>query len=224
MNKKISFLMLMMLLCFIFAGCKKTADITDTEKAAKYVKSILDVTYQGETDAYSDLTGTSEKVLTNNYKDGLKIEAAFLAEYYGVKEADEESIKELSSLCKDMYKKSDYQIGNVTENNGSYHIEVIIKPVYLLQDCAQKTEEYMNRYNQELCDGVYDSMSETERNKEYLTGIIQILKENLSETTYGEPVTIDVELKKNDKGNYFVENSVLMDIDTIMIQYTSQQE
>lgn len=165
--------------------------------ATGYVKSTLDARYLQQYKDHAKFTGVDEKEIEKKMKDdtmrALKLELAGLS---GLDEEDEKSYYDVSM---EIYAKAKYTVKEAEKKKDNYLVKVEVTPL----DTIQKFSSGWKAKAEEK----YKGATETPSNKELLSVMIEYIRECDAASSYGEPSTIEVELKKNDAGKYTVSDN-----------------
>lgn len=188
---------LAMCLCLL-CGCGKSFD------AAAYVKGGLDVLYLGEvSDEYLELVVDSREECLAMYEENVLNEAVNFGRVFYV-DVNSEPDEALIQLYKDIFAKSKYEVGDVSEDNGEYTVEVTVYPIDLFRNSYDELDMYDRDFTQRFADGEYEGLTGTELEKLFLLGMIEILNSGLADCGYLDPVTVELHLESGADGVYTI--------------------
>ena len=175
MRRGILALALLLLLAAMVSGC---GGGMTAEDAKEYVQAVLDASYKGEFDSYMELTDSTEEEARSMYEGNVDATMATVGfEEMGISEDMQADYRQ---LFLDLAKQAKYTLGEATEIENGYEIEVTIEPFIgmndleneltniLMQDLAAAaeipTEEELNQMTMQT---LYDLLSEKVASPEY---------------------------------------------------------
>lgn len=215
MKKKLAALVAMALTVSLIGGCGSKFD------AGKYVQSVLDLTTKGKTTDYEKLTDSTTEEADKLYRDQIDTELSAM----GISDTStlsEDMQAKYEQLVKDILATAKYEIGEVTEKDGNYTVQVKATQAMITKDLNNKFNEQVQAYQDELTASVNaggEVPSDAEMEGKVYEIMYNLLNENVQNITYGDEQTIEVHVNNKDKvysipdEDYTILDSVLYNTD-----------
>lgn len=187
--KKIISIAVAVVMCFGLTACSKEKNFD----AKGYVQSKMDAIYHGEYAAYAEFLDISEEeAKKQEEEDFQEIMSQQFSEEDGM---TEEGIAAYTDKMHRAYKLAKYEVLEAKKTeDGNYTVKVKAEPADVFQTLEQSSREVSNeKIAQEL------DPAEPEMFASVLTESIQ---KSIDSNTYGEAVTVEVMVTKDDTGAY----------------------
>ena len=147
----------------------------------RYVQAVLDVSYKEKTEEYSKMTGTSRKEAEAVFEKNLDV----TMEKFHSSAISEELEKKYRILFTQIVRQVNYQIGeSEKQKDGSYIVELEIRPVTLFSDTYETFQSRAEEYAQSITNKVMKGMeipSEEEMQGQVYQIYYDVLNEALQE-------------------------------------------
>ncbi|MBO5386729.1 MAG: hypothetical protein J6A59_01110 [Lachnospiraceae bacterium] len=195
-----------------------TACGTDVEKVYQsYIKSLIAINYMGATEDYIKASGATQEEADNLYQANVEYLADNIITYYGITITDAPELREdYIELARLIYSKCNYSVSKARRDGSVYLVDVIIYPMNLFVQTSEQVSAYVDNFNQGVKDGVYNDYTLSQYETEFSKGMVEILSDGALNMTYGEPVTITVEIVE-EGDTYCISDRDFMRIDAAMI-------
>lgn len=190
----------------------------------EYVQAVLDASYKNQTEAYVEITGASEEEAGRIFEDNLDA----TMEQFATSPMPEELKPKYRELFAQLAEHVSYTVGEaVLEEDGSYTVPVKVKPLTLFSD----TYETFRQKAQEYADQVTDSVmggAEMPTDDQMQAQVYEIYYEVLSDginggMMYGEVKDVTLHVRKNDRGDYEIDDSDMKELDSLLIADTGEE-
>lgn len=169
-----------LVMSFALSACAKEFD------ASGYVKASLEANLHGKYDDYAKFRNISKEEAQKEIEEEMKDEFTLGLDELGLTDEQELAFEETFRKC---FSKAKFEVGEATkEKSGDYKVPVTYQPM----DC-------LTRFTEEFETELTANMDVLEDQNKLADFIIQFLGKMADEVTYGEKVTIDVKVKKDDK-------------------------
>lgn len=180
------------------------------EEAKAYTQAVLDAIYLGEFTAYMEQTESTKEEAQEMYEGNveLTVEEMGLAED-GV---SEEVIAKFQQIFFDLAKQAKYKVGEVTEAEEGYTVEVIVEP---FNGFEMLEEELTNAVLEEIS-AMDEIPSDEEINQMTYTLMSDIMAESVANPTYGEAVSVQIRVLPDEDGVYYIPDEDRMALDAAM--------
>lgn len=219
-RKKVLALLLCLAFSFLFSGCEDHS----LTKYRNYVKSLIAINYLGATKDYMKATGATEEEADALYRSNVMVLKNNLLNYYNINIADAPGMDEpFFDLAKNIYSKVNYSVSKPYKDGSAYLIDVTIHPINLFSQTANDITTYVNTFNSEVLLGTYNDYTAAEYEELFAGGMLDILNEACLNMTYAAPVTISVEIRKEDN-LFFISEHDFLKIDAAMISAAIELE
>ena len=117
--------------------------------AGEYVQAVLDTSYKNKTEQYVEITGISQKEAEKIFEDNLDATMAG----FESSEMPEEMLPKYRELFGEIAGKVSYTIGEPEkQEDGTYTVPVIVKPITLFTDTYETFQTRAQEYAQDLSD------------------------------------------------------------------------
>ena len=198
---------------FGLTGCEKQ----EAKTYQNYVKSLIAINYLGATDDYIEATGANKADAEALYQKNMEHLANNILTYYDVTISDVSGAKEgYIQLAKNIYSKANYKVAKAVEENGKYTVDVTIYPIDLFNQTSNQVVAYVEKFNKDVADGVYNDYTMEEYETAFSEGLLTILNEGCLNMTYAAPVTITVSIIE-EEDYYYISDQDFLAIDAAMI-------
>lgn len=218
--KSLTALIMLVVMCLSLTACKDKKQ----EKYRDYVKSLIGINYLGATDDYIKATGASKEDAETLYNSNLELLANSIIEYYGIVISDAPELKDdYIELAKTIYSKVNYTVSKAYKEGGDYYVDVTVYPINIFGQTSDEVKTYISDFNAKVANGDYNDFELNAYEKEFSTGLIDILYNGCASMTYGDPVVIKVKIIK-EKKEYYISDEDFLAIDAAIIgigTYTS---
>lgn len=212
-NKRIAAAILLVVVCLSLTACGSKK----SKKYQKYVNDLITANYLGATDEYIEATGANKKDAEEMYENNKMRLAGALLSYYGLDILpDDELFEDMKSLAGIIYGAVKYSSGEAKKEDGSYKVEVEIYPIDILNQTDEEVKAYVEKFNEKVSAGEYNSYDKEAYEHEFAEGIVDILKGSVKNLQYGEPVKVTVTIIE-EGDTYYISNEDFIKIDDAMI-------
>lgn len=178
----------------ILAACSREEEFD----AAGYVKSALDAMYHQEYKEYAKFLDISEEEARADAEEAFQegIDQEF-ADFEGI---TDEGIAQYSELMKKVDGLAKYEVGEAKKNDdGNYVVTVKVEPSDVFQtlesSSAEVSEEKIMQGLDAMDPGVFADV------------LIESVQKSIDKNTYGEAVTVEVVVAKDDDDVYNLDDS-----------------
>lgn len=189
----------------------------------EYVQAVLDASYKKQTESYVEITGVSEEEAEQIFEENLDA----TMEQFESSPMPEELKPKYRELFARLAEHVSYTVGEaVHEEDGSYSVPVKVKPLTLFADTydtfRQKAQEYADQVTESVMGG-----AEMPTDNEMQARVYEIYYEVLSDginggMMYGESKDVTLHVRKNDSGEYEIDDSDMKELDSLLIQDTGE--
>ena len=212
-NKRIAAAILLVVVCLSLTACGSKK----SKKYQKYVNDLITANYLGATDEYIEATGANKKDAEEMYENNKMRLARALLSYYGLDILpDDELFEDMKSLAGIIYGAVKYNSGEAKKVDGSYKVDVEIYPIDILNQTDEEVKAYVDKFNEKVSAGEYNSYDKEAYEHEFAEGIVDILKGSVKNLQYGEPVKVTVTIIE-EGDTYYISNEDFIKIDDAMI-------
>ena len=207
MRQGILTLVLLLLLAAMLAGC---GGGMTAEDAKEYVQAVLDASYKGEFDSYMELTDSTEEEARSMYEGNVEATMATVGfEEMGISEDMQADYRQ---LFLDLAKQAKYTLGEATEIENGYEIEVTIEPFIGMNDLEN---ELTNILMQDLA-AAAEIPTEEELNQMTMQTLYDLLSEKVASPEYGEAQTMTVRVTADSDNVYSIPEEDTTALDSAM--------
>lgn len=207
MRRGILALALLLSLAAMLAGC---GGGMTAEDAKEYVQAVLDASYKGEFDSYMELTDSTEEEAVSMYEGNVDTTMATVGfDEMGISEDMQEDYRQ---LFLDLAKQAKYSLGEATEIENGYEIEVTIEPFIGMNDLEN---ELTNILMQDLA-AAAEIPTEEELNQMTMQTLYDLLSEKVASPEYGEAQTMTVRVTADSDNVYSIPEEDTTALDSAM--------
>lgn len=219
-NKKLLSILLCCVLIFSLTGCRDRK----IDKYQDYVKSLISINYMGATEDYIKTTGANKEDAEALYQSNAEHLANNILAYYNITITDAEAMREgYVELAKSIYSKVNYKVSEARKDGSVYLVDVTIYPINLFSQSAADVTAYVDRFNTDVKDGIYNEYTLEQYETVFSTGMLEILNDACLNMTYAEPVVVTVEIVE-DGNTFYISDRDFLRIDAAMISTAIQTE
>lgn len=187
--------------------------------AGEYVQAVLDTSYKNETDQYVEITGTSQEEAEKIFDDNLDTTMAG----FDSTEMPEDMQPQYRELFGEIARKVSYTIGEPEkQEDGTYIVPVIVKPVTLFSDTYETFQTKAQEYAQEVTDSVMNG-AEMPTDEEMQNQIYQIYYDVLRERMdsgmlYGGARNAQLHVTKISSREFAIDQEDMDKLDSMLIE------
>ena len=185
--------------------------------AADYTGAMLDASYKGDFDAYTEQGIGKKKDAQKMYEDNLNALVEAFSDVFGA-DMDEESKKQLSDAMATLCGHVQYNVGEATADGSHFNVELKVKP---LQFSSVLQDDEFNKAAEEAVKKAIETdqdISSEELMKVLTRLLIERFDEIAGNPTYADETTMTVVVEKNDQGEYEISKDSWDLIDRALIQ------
>ena len=209
--------MIAALLCvtmiFSLSACGKKKE----QKYQDYIKGLIAINYLGASESYLKDTGATKEDAQTLYNNNVELLADNLITYYGVVITDSTELRErYVELAKSIYGKVNYKVSEARKDGSVYLVDIEIYPINIFAQTSEEVKEYVNKFNTDVANGVYNDYELAAYETEFSDGLLEILNNGCNSMTYAKPVTVTVEIIE-DGDTYYISDADMLEIDSAMI-------
>ena len=193
--------------------------------AGEYVQAVLDTSYKNETNQYVEITGTSQKEAEKIFDDNLDATMAG----FDSSEMPEDMQPQYRELFGEIARKVSYTIGEPEkQEDGTYIVPVIVKPVTLFSDTYETFQTKAQEYAQEVTDSVMNG-AEMPTDEEMQNQIYQIYYDVLRERMdsgmlYGGARNAQLHVTKISSREFAINQEDMDKLDSMLIESVDTEE
>ena len=187
--------------------------------AGEYVQAVLDTSYKNDTDQYVEITGISREDAEKIFEDNLDA----TMEGFESSEMPEEMLPKYRELFGEIAGKVSYTIGEPEkQENSTYTVPVIVKPITLFTDTYETFQTRAQEYAQEVTDSVMNG-GEMPTDEEMQNRIYQIYYDVLKERVdsgmlYGGARNITLHVTKEGSREFIIDQNDMDKLDSMLIE------
>lgn len=210
---------LLIFVCLLsLTGCgqkKKTA-------YQNYVKNLLDVNYKGDYANYVKENKGNETDALAMYQECLSNLSNQLITHYNLNTNQSVDVNEtFADVAASIYQAAKYDVSESYKENGDYYVDVTIYPLDILNQSYDEILSYIEAFNKDVADGVYNDVTKEVYNEKFASGIASILSANAEKPEYKDAVVIKALI--TDDGEYYsISADSLKEIDKAIIATESE--
>ena len=152
--KKMKSLVLILVLAvsaWTLTGCGGMSE----DEAKEYAQAVLDASYKGEFDSYMELTDSTEEEAREMYEGNM--DATMAAVGFEEMGASQEMQEDYRQLFLDMAKLAKYSLGEVTEIEDGFEIQVTVEPGEGSLELSLSSS-VMNQYGRQIKAAVLETL------------------------------------------------------------------
>lgn len=187
--------------------------------AGEYVQAVLDTSYKNKTDQYVEITGISREEAEKIFEDNLDA----TMEGFESSQMPEKMLPQYRELLGEIAGKVSYTIGKPEkQEDGTYKVSVIVKPITLFTDTYETFQARAQEYAQEVTDGVMNG-GEMPTDEEMQSQIYQIYYDVLKERVdsgmlYGGARNVTLHVTKEGSREFSIDQRDMDKLDSILIE------
>lgn len=186
--------LVLMISAWALAGCGGMSE----DEAKEYAQAVLDASYKGEFDSYMELTDSTEEEAREMYEGNMDATMATVGfEELG---ASQEMQADYRQLFLDMAKLAKYSLGDVTEMENGFEIQVTVEPFIGLDGLET-----------ELTDAVMAQLTESgeipdddELNQMTMQTMYDLMQDRLEAPEYGEAESMTIRVTADSDNVYSI--------------------
>ena len=186
--------LVLMISAWALAGCGGMSE----DEAKEYAQAVLDASYKGEFDSYMELTDSTEEEAREMYEGNM--DATMAAVGFEELGASQELQADYRQLFLDMAKLAKYSLGDVTEMENGFEIQVTVEPFIGLDGLET-----------ELTDAVMAQLSESgeipdddELNQMTMQTMYDLMRDRLEAPEYGEAESMTIRVTADSDNVYSI--------------------
>lgn len=192
--KCLVFALVLVISAWALAGCGGMSE----DEAKEYAQAVLDASYKGEFDSYMELTDSTEEEAREMYEGNMDATMAAVGfEEMGV---SQELQADYRQLFLDMAKLAKYSLGEATEIEDGFEIQVTVEPFIGL-----------NGLETELTDSLMAQLSESgeipddeELGQMTMETMYDLMQDRLEAPEYGEAETMTIRVTADSDNVYSI--------------------
>ncbi len=192
--KCLVFALVLMISAWALAGCGGMSE----DEAKEYAQAVLDASYKGEFDSYMELTDSTEEEAREMYEGNM--DATMAAVGFEELGASQEMQADYRQLFLDMAKLAKYSLGDVTEMENGFEIQVTVEPFIGLDGLET-----------ELTDAVMAQLTESgeipdddELNQMTMQTMYDLMQDRLEAPEYGEAESMTIRVTADSDNVYSI--------------------
>lgn len=186
--------LVLMISAWALAGCGGMSE----DEAKEYAQAVLDASYKGEFDSYMKLTDSTEEEAREMYEGNM--DATMAAVGFEELGASQEMQADYRQLFLDMAKLAKYSLGDVTEMENGFEIQVTVEPFIGLDGLET-----------ELTDAVMAQLTESgeipdddELNQMTMQTMYDLMQDRLEAPEYGEAESMTIRVTADSDNVYSI--------------------
>ena len=186
--------LVLMISAWALAGCGGMSE----DEAKEYAQAVLDASYKGAFDSYMELTDSTEEEAREMYEGNM--DATMAAVGFEELGASQEMQADYRQLFLDMAKLAKYSLGDVTEMENGFEIQVTVEPFIGLDGLET-----------ELTDAVMAQLSESgeipdddELNQMTMQTMYDLMRDRLEAPEYGEAESMTIRVTADSDNVYSI--------------------
>lgn len=192
--KCLVFALVLVISAWALAGCGGMSE----DEAKEYAQAVLDASYKGEFDSYMELTDSTEEEAREMYEGNM--DATMAAVGFEELGASQEMQADYRQLFLDMAKLAKYSLGDVTEMENGFEIQVTVEPFIGLDGLET-----------ELTDAVMAQLTESgeipdddELNQMTMQTMYDLMQDRLEAPEYGEAESMTIRVTADSDNVYSI--------------------
>lgn len=197
---RVTALIMAMVMLLSLTGCSESARM---DKYEKYISSLITANYIGTSSDYVRATGADKDDIEGLYLQNASRLANNLGEFYDLRiTSDHDLAPALVDLSKTIYSRTRFEVGEAYKENDNYYVPVTIYPINIINQTEPEVRAYIDDFNRRVEDGEFNDYEEDAYEKQFASGIIDILKNATEAMEYGDPVELTVRILQNENSFY----------------------
>lgn len=195
----------------------------DGSNYGPYVQSLLDLDYKGITDTYLELVDDTKENAESYYGQCMEYWAYLLADHFLiVYDINEEVHADMIALTEEIFANVKYEVADAVKSGDDYTVKVTIHPMLFVEKAYDEVAAYGNDFQERSDNGEYGDYENDEeaymnREIEYATEVIGILRGYVSQIEYDEPVVKYVGITKDAEGYYGISDEDYSDLEGYLL-------
>ena len=211
-KKLLIYISLLVTFCTLLTGCTPKVE----KRYQQYVKALISLNYLGVSEDYLAATGSSEADAQALYEKNIDYLTDNLLAYYQVRVDNAPEIREqYRELAKHIYSKINFSVSKAYKYGSVYLVDITIYPIDLFNQTAPEVSAYIEKFNEDVANGVYNDYDIAQYETAFSTGLLDILNKGCDQMTYADPIQLTAEIVEEGKTYYLTERD-LLDIDACM--------
>ncbi len=215
MKKRVTALSVLLIL--VITACLSGCSKPEKFDASGYVKSVLDTSFKGEYTEYMKFTESTEEEAKAQYQSVIDNNMEAFSEA-GISEELQDKYRQFFT---DLYKAGKYEVGEATEVEGGFEVEVSSEPIKIFdgidEDITKISDDYIAELTQLVQDGG-EVPGEDVINEEVYKRIYDVLDQRLQNIQYGDSTSMIVHVELNeDTKLYEIPDSDLTGLEEMII-------
>ncbi len=187
--------------------------------AGEYVQAVLDMSYKNETELYMEITGVSREEADAVFADNLDA----TMEGFETSDMPEELLPQYRELFGEIAQKVNYTVGKTErEEDGTYAVQVKIKPITLFSDTYTTFQAEAEEYAEQITDSVTrgGEMPTDEEMQNHIYEIYyNVLKERVdSGMLYGGARDVTLHVAKTGTREFQISQEDMDRLDSLLIE------
>lgn len=207
----------LVVICTCLIACLTGCTANTEKRYQSYIKSLISINYLGATKDYIKASGANQEDADALYQANIELLTDNILTYYSVKIDDAPEMREqFQTLAKNIYSKVNYKVDKARKDGSVYLVDVTIYPINLFAQTSADVTAYVDSFNNDVKDGIYNDYSLTDYETVFAQGLIDILNAGCENMSYADPQVVTVEIIE-DGNKYYISNRDFMNIDAAMI-------
>ena len=211
MKKKRVAIICVLAAVLLLAGCGGGFD------ASGYVRGVLNNIYLGDSAEYTKMVDITEEEAAEEYEQGIKVEADFFLQYYGIGEVSDDVYQQIVDMYKTIYQQSKFEVQEAVKNGDDYNVEVLISPIDVIvnseEDISAAVDEFVAAADPA------DYPDDLSINDALARIVVDVINGNMPELGWQDQKSIIVKVEKDDAGYYGLSSDAISQLDQDMIAY-----
>jgi hypothetical protein len=222
--KKVTRLLLGMLLVLLVAGCSSSRKNSDPSAMyASYVQSLLDVSYKHDASGYLEYVDDTEEAVEEYYEDTMEYWAYELADYFQMVLINDEVEERMVNLTEEIFAQARYEVEDAVKTSDYYTVQVTIEPLNFTSQVYDEVVAYAQDFQSRSDEGEYGDYQNNEDDYTaweviYANGVMDILDTYVDHLEYADPVERIVKISVAEDGTYGISSEDQNDLESYLIQ------
>lgn len=187
---------------------------------AGYLEGALNARYKAEYELYMDVKGCSLEDAKLLHEECLN-ECMAVIESAGL--SDELKV-EYKEFFERVLRNVSFQVGDVTEEDGTYSVQVTLKPYAMFENIAEELSISVDDYYTEVTEDALEGTelpSSDEVREEVYTLLLEILNNHMNHISYAEPIIQTIEITQSDDHMISIDQDDLKELHSLLINMES---
>lgn len=199
---KISSLLLSLILIVTSFSACKSAESDEQFNPSEYIEAYLNSSLKAKSDVYMQMVGVDEETANKEHLTTLNNIAVNFFVYYEINPSDEQK-EALEEVIKTLLLQSNYSVGEHTETQSGYAVEVSFSPI-------------LNLFNLQAEITAISACIYTDGADE-IDDIINLCQQNTELVSLGESMTVTFDIIVDDSGYIKLNTSLFGEIDNLIL-------